>query len=237
MPRSLFQRHAAVRDALHMALSSHLDDPSLLDRLAHTAKPLSFKHDELVWAKGETDTIAFALDGTFDVIHNQIVVDTVGTRQFFGISTIFGRPHGEDIRARKTDKNRFPEILLWSAGDPKVLDLFRSAKMLMVLLESAQELIHHLNELQVLHRRKRGAVAHVASHLRRLVGFRGGSGELEIGQQELGRIAGYGERTIRLALSELIRIRCIGRLRRSEYRLDVEALTQFIESEKVGGTK
>lgn len=224
-----------ARNSLRIALASYFEEPSTLDQLAQTAKPLSYNHHELVWTKGASGTIAYALEGAFDVIHNQVVVDTVGARQFFGISSIFGKPHGEDIRARRTDKSLSPEILLWDTDNARTRDLFCSVEMLKVLLDGSQALIHHLNELQVLHRRKRGAVAHIASHIRRLVNFRDGSCKLQIGQQELGMITGYDQRTIRFGLSELMRIQCIGRLSRSEYCVDIEALTHFIEIEKTGG--
>ena len=61
-----------------------------------------------------------------------------------------------------------------------MLRLFRSPEVLSLLLEESFGLIHHLNDLQVLHRHKCGAAAHVATHLRRLASFRRGD-EVEIG--------------------------------------------------------
>ena len=102
-----------------------------------------------------------------------------------------------------------------------------------MLLRDAHGLIQHLNEVQVLYRLKRGAAAHVASHMRRLASYDEGCKEVEIGQRELGVLTGYDERTVRLALGDLTRARCIDELRRSVYCVDAGALTQFIETEKL----
>lgn len=179
--------------------------------------------------------VAYVLEGAVDVLHHQEVVDTMGPRQFLGLSSILGKPHGADARARRTERDRSPEVLLWDTRIPETRDSFCSIGLLKMLLGDAQSMIHHLNELQVLYRRKRGAVAHVASHLRRLACYHESCQAVEIGQRELGVLAGYDQRTIRVALGELTKAHCIGRLRRSAYLIDIEAITQFIELEKLGG--
>jgi CRP-like cAMP-binding protein len=234
MPRRVFRELGEIRGCLRTTLSAHLDEPHL-DRLARTTRPLSFTHGEQLWARGDQGTLAYVLEGAFDVIHNHVVVDTIGPRQFLGLSSIWGRPHSAEVKARRTEKDRFPQVLLWDTSDPETRDLFCSVGMLRMLLSDAQGLIHHLNELQVLYRQKRGAAAHVASHLRRLAQCHESGVEVEIGQRELGALAGYDQRTIRLALGELTKEQCICRLRRSVYRVDVMTLTEFIEKEKLGG--
>ena len=233
MPRRVFRDLNEIRGCLRVALSPHLDEAHL-DRLARTTRPLSFTHGEPLWARGDLGTLAYVLEGAFDVIRNEVVVDTLGPRQFLGLSSLWGRPHNAEVRARRTEKDRFPQVLLWDTSDPETCDLFCSAGMLKMLLQDAQGLIHHLNELQVLHRRKRGAVAHIASHMHRLARCHESGVEVEIGQRELGALAGYDQRTVRLALGELARAQCIQRLRRSAYHVDVAALTEFIEKEKLG---
>jgi CRP-like cAMP-binding protein len=233
MPRRVFRGLGEIRGCLRATLAAHLDEAHL-ERLARTTRPLSFAHGEQLWARGDVGTVAYVLEGAFDVIHNDVIVDTIGPRQFLGLSSLWGSPHSAEVRARRTEKDRSPQVLLWDTSDSETRDLFCSVGMLKMLLCDAQGLIHHLNELQVLHRRKRGAVAHVASHMRRLARCHESGMEVEIGQRELGALAGYDQRTVRLALGELTRAQCIGRLRRSAYRVNVAALTEFIEKEKLG---
>jgi len=205
-----------------------------LEGLASSAQALSFKHGERVWSPGDEGTVAWVVEGALDVIHHDEVVDTLGPGQMLGLSALWGKPHSAEVKARRTDRERTPEILLWDVTKDEVLRMFRSPEVLSLLLQDAFGLIHHLNVLQVLYRRKRGAAAHIATHLRRLASFRNGA-EVEIGQKELGELAGYDERTVRMALVELGE-HGVTNPRRSVYCLDLVRLDEFIEREERGGT-
>mgnify|MGYP002151213060 CR=1 FL=1 len=153
-----------------------------LEGLAASAQPLSYKHGERVWSRGDAGTVAWVVEGALDVLHHDVVIDTLGPGQPLGLSALWGKPHSAEVKARRTERERAPEILLWDVTNEEVLRMLRSPEVLVLLLEDAFGLIHHLNALQVLHRRKCGAAAHVATHLRRLASFRKGD-EVEIPQR------------------------------------------------------
>lgn len=232
MSRRVFRRTAEVREILQSGRFVQLGRDAL-EGLAASAQPLSYKHGERVWSRGDEGTVAWVVEGALDVVHHDVVVDTLGPGQPLGLSALWGRPHSAEVKARRTERERAPEILLWDVKNEEVLRMLRAPEVLVLLLEDAFGLIHHLNDLQVLHRHKCGAAAHVATHLRRLASFRRGD-EVEIGQKELGGLAGYDERTVRMALVELGE-HGVTNLRRSVYRLDLARLDAFIEREKRGG--
>ncbi len=232
MPRRVFRRSAEVRGLLQQGRLAKLDDATL-DSLAASAQPLSFKHGEPVWCRGDAGTVAWVVEGALDVIHHDVVVDTLGPGQPLGLSALWGKPHSAEVRARRTARDRAPELLLWDVSDEQVLRVFRSPEVLALLLQDAFRLVHHLNDLQVLYRRKCGAAAHIATHLRRLASFRQG-GEVEIGQKELGVLTGYDERTVRMALAELAELGGVTSLRRSVYSIDLARLDALIEREQRG---
>lgn len=232
MSRRVFRRTAEVREILQSGRFVRLGQDAL-EGLAASAQPLSYKHGERVWSRGDAGTVAWVVEGALDVLHHDVVIDTLGPGQPLGLSALWGKPHSAEVKARRTERERAPEILMWDVTNEEVLRMLRSPEVLVLLLEDAFGLIHHLNALQVLHRRKCGAAAHVATHLRRLASFRKGD-EVEIGQKELGGLAGYDERTVRMALVELGE-HGVTNLRRSVYRLDLARLDAFIEREKRGG--
>lgn len=232
MPRRAFRRTAELCRQLKRGLFCALDDAAL-EQLARTAQPLSYEHGERVWSSGDRGTIACAVEGALDIVRHDVVVDTLGPGQPLGLSTLWGKPHSAEVRARRTDKDTAPEVLLWDASSTDVLQLFRSPAVLSLLLEEAFGLIHHLNDLQVLYRRRCGAAAHLATHLRRLARFAGGN-EVEVGQKDLGVLAGYDPRTVRMAIGELIAAGCIVNPRRSIYHLDQARLDAYIEQQKDG---
>jgi len=232
MPRQVFRRAPEILRSLRAGLFASLDE-TLLGRLAKSAQPLSYEHGEQVWCSGARGTIACAVEGALDILRHGVVVDTLGPGQPLGLSILWGKPHSADVHARRTDKDSAPEILLWNASSDDVLRLFRSPEVLSLLLEESFGLIHHLNDLQVLYRRRCGAAAHLATHLRRLARFTRGT-EVEIGQKDLGLLAGYDPRNVRIALGELIAAGCITNPRRSLYRLDQAKLDDYIDRQKGG---
>lgn len=223
---------ADIRGILQHGPLARLDEATL-ESLVKSAQPLSYKHGERVWSRGDEGTVAWVVEGALDVVHHGTVVDTLGPGQLLGLSALWGKPHSAEVRARRTEREQAPEILLWDVTKQDVARMFCAPEVLSLLLQDAFRLIHHLNDLQVLYRRKRGAAAHIATHLRRLASFRK-SGEVEIGQKELGMLAGYDERTIRMALVELIEIGCVMIPRRSTYRIELVLIDDLIEREKRG---
>jgi CRP-like cAMP-binding protein len=232
MPRRAFRRMGELCGHLQRGPFSALDEATL-ERLARSAQPLLYEHGERVWSKGDRGMIACTIEGALDILRHDVVVDTLGPGQPLGLSTLWGRPHSAEVRARRTNKDGTPEILQWDTSSAEVLGLFRSPEVLLVLLEEAFGLIHHLNELQVLYRRRCGAAAHLATHLRRLARFRGGS-VVEVSQKDLGVLAGYDPRTVRVALGELLTAGCVTNPRRSIYHLDQARLDEYIDQQKLG---
>ncbi len=217
----------------------------MLTRLAKVARPLSFAAGERLWASGEGGTFACVLEGAFDIVSRGVTLDTITTGQAFGHSALWGKPHQADVHARVTGKGHPPVALLWKVDEPHVAELFSSGPILKLFLRESQALIHHLNDLQILYRRKCGATAHVAAHLSRLARCRADTNVVEISQKELGELAGYDPRTVRSALAELQEKGYIKPRRRSVYEVDVEALSELlsgllqgidgVEIQRVGG--
>lgn len=232
MPRLAFRRKSEVLQGLRRSVFARLDERAL-ENLAKSAQSLSYQHGELVWAQGEEDTFACVVSGALDVVHHGVVVDTLGPGQPLGLSALWRRPHQSAVRARKTDNEQIPEILLWDMTKEQTRQIFHTPKVLAHLLEDTSRLVNHLNDLQLLYRRRCGAAAHVAAHMLRLAGFQRGH-KVEIGQKELGHLTGYGPRTIRIALTELTALGCITSPRRSVYCLDLAMLAAFLEDEKNG---
>ncbi len=219
---------------LEATIFSGLDGPQQ-KALVKVAQPLSFTAGERLWVKGDTGTFACVLEGAFDIVCFGVTVDTIGTGQVLGHSALWGRPHKADVRARVTGKGRPPVALVWRLDEPAVAEVFSSGEVLKLFLRDSQALIRHLNDLQILYRRKCGASAHVAAHLCRLSRCRLDSNVVEISQKELGELAGYDPRTVRSALAELQDKGYIRPLRRSVYDVDVEALTVLLGGLLEGG--
>ncbi|MCX4241893.1 Crp/Fnr family transcriptional regulator [Paraliomyxa miuraensis] len=227
MPRRVFRKPAEVCHDLRLTPLGQLDVHEQV-ALARSARLLSFEAGERLWARGELGTFACILDGAFDIVRFGVTVDTVGYGQVLGHSALWGEPHASDVRARVTEKGRAPVVAVWRVDAPAVSQLFGSSKLLRIFLRDALHLVHHLNDLQILYRRKRPAIAHVAVHLRRLSQCHAFRNEVEIGQRELGRLAGYDPRTVRVAMATLQRMGCVAVKRRSIYEVDEAALSRLI---------
>ncbi len=199
-----------------------------LTGLAKVARPFGYSAGERLWAKGSTGTFACVVEGAFDIVYFGVTVDTIGTGQVLGHSALWNKPHRADVHARVTGKGHSPVALVWNVDDPAVNEVFSSGNILRIFLHDALTLVHHLNDLQVLHRRKSGATAHVAAHLCRLSRCRTDSNVVEISQRDLADLAGYDPRTVRSALAELQEKGYIEPLRRSVYEVDVEALSEML---------
>lgn len=235
MPRVAFRRKSEVLQSLRRSIFSTLDEHDL-DGLATSAQSISYQHGEVVWAQGEENTFACVVSGSFDVVHHGLVVDTLGPGQPLGLSALWHRPHHATVRARKTDSDRAPELLLWDMTKEHVPPFFHTPRVLAILLQGASSLIHHLNDLQLLYRRRCGAAAYVAIHMLRLARFQE-IHEVEIGQKELGELTGYDPRTVRMALTELTALGCLTNPRRSVYMLDFTTIGAFLENEKNGAER
>jgi CRP-like cAMP-binding protein len=233
MPRRVFKKSAEICHALKATPFSQLSGQDLT-MLAQSAQMLSFESGELLWTKGDTGTFACIVDGAFDVVRFGITVDTVGYGQVLGHSALWGEPHASDVRARVTEKGRAPVAVVWRVDAPSINELFSSTKIQRIFLRDALLLIHHLNDLQILYRRKCSAIAHIATHLRRLAQCDADRSEVEISQKDLGQLAGYDQRTVRIALSQLQKLGCIVVARRSVYQVDGDALSALIGHETRG---